>query len=266
MLILLAGTLIVIIIYGKIERLRQKSNRYRKYLAHQGIGISFKVIFNYYNNQNFIFILFILFAFHASYDQQFSTTTSYLDFGYFKIQQDQYKIVNGILYVISTLLGSIVSLFLNRKKWIIESSMKATLHLINFQIIFKFIKFLLFLVQIYGQQYQILQALQIFLQVFSNANMIIIFFQYFEAGSSLIDEQSSIKSQGFSLMCNFEFLGICFSSSSLPPLTKLIIQLIILIMANTYTTKYLKNRSFVQLERNLKNYLEKQNYEYEISK
>ncbi|KAL4427279.1 hypothetical protein ABPG74_011515 [Tetrahymena malaccensis] len=265
LLILLLGTLIIIFVYGKIERLRLKSDRYRKYIAHQGVGISFKVIFGYYNNKNYIFILFILFAFHTSYDQQFNSTSSQLDFGYFKIQQNQYKIVNGILYFVSTLLGSIASLILNRKNWIIESSMKITLQLIPLQIILKFIKLLLSLVQIYGLQYESLQIIQIFLQVFQNTNMIIIFFQYFEAGSSLVDEQSSIKCQGFSLMCNSEFIGICLSSSPLSPMIKLIMQLIILILANVYAKKYLKNRSFIQLEQNLKNYLQKQNSEYELS-
>ncbi|KAL4465866.1 hypothetical protein ABPG74_004103 [Tetrahymena malaccensis] len=245
------GGIYITKLYGQVENARQKSQNYQNALKYRGVGLTLKLIFRYYWNQNVIFLAVLLITMMSISQIQNAA------FLYDSIQNyhsfETYKIDNSLklLFYLSVIFIATPLIFIiNKQKQIITSSF---IVLRNLALILTCIQVIQTFLIIFQDKLSLtlIFIISCIILVFKAIGYLLIHVLCNQLLISLQSEKYSIKCIGLSFFGVFQDLTQIFYFIKLEPRIFSLLLSLAGILCTLYSFYYLKNRSFTILENKL---------------
>ncbi|KAL4465868.1 hypothetical protein ABPG74_004105 [Tetrahymena malaccensis] len=245
------GGIFITKLCNQVENARQKSQNYQNALKYRGVGLTLKLIFKYYWNQNVIFLAVFLIVMMSISQIQNATFLCNSTKNQHSYNIDKIDNSFKLFFYLSVILIAMPSVFIiNKQKKIIASSF---IVLRNYAIILTFIQVIQAFLIIFQDKLSLtfIFIVSCIILVFKAIGYLLVHVLCNQLLISLQSEKYSIKCIGLSFFGVFQDLTEIFYYIEIEPRIFSLLLSLAGILCTLYSFYYLKNRSFTILENKL---------------
>ncbi|EWS76508.1 transmembrane protein, putative (macronuclear) [Tetrahymena thermophila SB210] len=252
LLINLIGDIIVSQFYNKLDKIKLMSQSYQQYLQSRGVAISLRAIFNYYWNENIIYLAITMISYRSmsSVNNVLFTITNIQQNKQINLSNNLAELLKMLFYLSTITIGIIIMYRIQKRKKVIQFSYQITR---NFMVITTIAQILLTATLYFQNKLNLylIYPLLIIILITKGIAFILSSILCNQLLISLQSEKSSIRCMGIGIFGICQNLFEIFYYLSINPIILNSILSLVGILFLLYSFYYLQNRRFDLIDQKL---------------